>query len=835
MDHNKTIIIRGTPSEFFEPQEGTRERRQTSHLHSSPSPARDQLELSEIWAVLRRSIRRILLLGLLVFALVMTFTLQSGMTFESNGRLYLGELAHSKTSSAPTQEFDLTEDMQSDLPSEIEILQSHSLIKRAILRSGLNVEISREGATPLNYFEWRRSGRNLEQLQKGAQELLAVESSLPDEFKEPRTYQVQMLTDTRFELFEHGRKLVAGRLGEALYLQEGVHLSLLAGDVHKPQPGVRYEIEIYPMETMLKTTLEDLSVSAPETKALEQAKVVTLTFSHASPFMAARFLKTLMQSYLEERQSWKTENATAAGTFATEQLAEMRDSLNRIEDELSAFRKTNQVIAIEEGAQALVHQLSQHEASRIASRLEVDSLKHLQSVLNNPHSDIESFMVGEAIDKDRVLENLAGSLAASQVRLGELNSIYREAAPEVKDQRAKVNAHLDSIRTYVDGRLNRAQVQLDGLNGVVSQYEGRLKAVPGAELRMARLSRESEVYSEMYTYLLERQQQASMIKASDVSKNRILDSPQVISEESSPKLALRLASAPLGLSIGALLVLASTFFGGKLHSETEVKRIAGGLPILARVPKSGHKKGAPELDRREKGAATFGFIEAVRTLRTNLHYLNRTTNGTVVLFASPSPGDGKTTCAIALASVLAADDKRVLLVDADLRKPSHHLLLEADENILATTFDNPKAWSRGAVPVTGSFGTFHSLRVDDDSDADLCSDSEMSKFLAQVCSIYDYVLFDCAAYPLVSDTLMLAGYGDLVVSVLRLHKTKRQHAVDHLQGLAGTGAMQAVIVNDSESFGAYGRISYGNRPVLTRKNPKSDAKEERSYFDQAPS
>src|SRR5690606_34135764 len=130
-------------------------------------------------------------------------------------------------------------------------------------------------------------------------------------------------------------------------------------------------------------------VNAPESKSTSPAKVVTLNYLHASPYAAKRFLSRLMECYLEERQTWKTEDASAAENFVTQQLDDMRRSLDDVEEKVSDFRTQNRVVSLEEEAQALVNHLGDYEEKRISARLEVAALNHIKAQLEKPRAEME--------------------------------------------------------------------------------------------------------------------------------------------------------------------------------------------------------------------------------------------------------------------------------------------------------------------------------------------------------------------------------------------------------------------------------------------------------------
>ncbi len=239
-----------------------------------------------------------------------------------------------------------------------------------------------------------------------------------------------------------------------------------------------------------------------------------------------------MQAYLETRQSWKTEDATAAEQFVSNQLGTIRESLDKTEKKLADYRTNTKSVVLDDSARAMIEQIGKYEEQRVAAAARRGCLQRHEARAEG--SERPSRGVSDGEGTDTVLQNLASTLAKSRDDLANLEGRFNDASPELREARAQVDNQLGMIRNYVTNRLNRAQQALGTLSGVVQENEDRLKTVPGAELGLAQLARESEVYSKIYSYLLERQQQMAIIKASRVSKNRVLDAPVESYLEDSP-------------------------------------------------------------------------------------------------------------------------------------------------------------------------------------------------------------------------------------------------------------------------------------------------------------
>ena len=768
----------------------------------APAPS-DRMDIAQLRELLGQNLRWIFGVAGGVFVLVVAVTLVSHPEFRASGRLYLGEIGSSKLSATSPSEIDLSGGAQADVSSEIEIITSRSLLSRAVIESGLNVAIVPSGWKPARYWQWLLSGRDPNVIDRAAQELSTEGTWLAPSVGSPQKYELSFATNSEYELSASGRALGHGRLGETLRVGD-LNLLLAPGSAGAPVPGARYDLTVAPLAEVLERVLGALDVNAPRPGVTsEPVKVVTLQFGASTPLLAARFLSRLMAAYLQERQLWKTENASAAEAFVSKQLDGMRSSLEQIESKLASYRSSNGLVVLANEGKAMTEQLGKYEEQRVAARLQVAALTNIERALRDPDPPIEAFLLGEAADT--VLEGLATSLSRARQQLTDLEARFNPSAPDVREQHAQVDAQLGSIRSYVSTRLLRSRQNLESVNAVVAQFESKLSSVPGAELGLTRLSRESEVYGRLYSYLLERQQQTAIVKASTISKNRVLDEPQPAHREASPKLPLRLASLPLGVLIGVVWVLVRGFFGGAFSAAADVRRSIGALPIYATVPRCrgprGRARKSADEPLFEPGAEhDAAFIEAFRALRAGLYGALPSRRGGVVLVTSPCLGDGKTTCTLGLAARLAADGKRVLVLDVDLRRPVQHALFGcAPERDLGSVLEGRLSLDEAARAVHAPGGHFHSLGARQQLAVELLSSDRMLELLSEARAAYDFVLLDAPSAPLVSDALVLAAHADCVLSVLRLQHTPRRLTEEHLERLSALTESLGVIINDDVS------------------------------------
>jgi Mrp family chromosome partitioning ATPase len=220
-----------------------------------------------------------------------------------------------------------------------------------------------------------------------------------------------------------------------------------------------------------------------------------------------------------------------------------------------------------------------------------------------------------------------------------------------------------------------------------------------------------------------------------------------------------------------------------------VRRHLGDVPILATIPRRVVRKGEYAAE----------YIEAFRTLRANMYGACSREHGNVVLFTSPSSGDGKTTCTYFLASLLSSAGRSVLVVDTGLGPASRSRRRAADKG-LAEVLWRKERWDQVPTEVHAPDGSsYHAIGRGGDGTTDLLSSGAMVEFLDEVRNVYDFVLLEAPSYPAVSDTLVLAELADCVVAIVRLEHTPRSLAEANVRGLSSVVENYGVVLNDMPS------------------------------------
>ncbi|KAF7788296.1 tyrosine-protein kinase Etk/Wzc [Pseudoalteromonas rubra] len=369
--------------------------------------------------------------------------------------------------------------------------------------------------------------------------------------------------------------------------------------------------------------------------------------------------------------------------------------------------------------------------------------------------------------------------------------------------------------------------QIEAVENQKRRLAAEVKVLPETQQELLRLTRDVEVNNEIYTLLLAKTQELDIVRAGTVGNVRVIDLAEVnTSKPVKPKKALIVVMAiMLGgmLAVGIVLVQKAMHKGIEDPSEIE----ALGLPVYASVPYSEYQVKLTGFAKARKGKTAKAksilamdnpadlSIEALRSLRTSLHFAMMEAKNNVIAISGPSPGVGKSFISVNLATVLAQSNKKVLIIDADMRKGylqtqfgmqwdnglSDYLSgrISLEEAIKQSQVQGLEVMTRGQIPPNPS---------------ELLMHANFTKLIEEVSAKYDLVIIDTPPILAVTDpaivsahagsTLLVTRFGQNHVKELEITRNRfEQNGID-VKGVVFNG----VVKKASNAYGYYGYYNY---------------------------
>ena len=423
---------------------------------------------------------------------------------------------------------------------------------------------------------------------------------------------------------------------------------------------------------------------------------------------------------------------------------------------------------------------------------------------------------------DKAEKNLQTYKSASGVMMldSEAEALIQQIA-----QKEKASAELEVqkralLTEYTDAHpavrnINRQQ---EAIRKQLASYEAHIKTMPQAERDLAKLTRISKVNADIYTFLLQKHEEARIAQASTLSNINIVDPAITPEKPVKPKkkqyLLLGLLLA-LGLGIG--LAFLQEYLDDTIKSADEAKRVMG-FPLLAIIPHisafEGQNKSAKNMiitQHEPKSAVS----EAFRALRTSLHFSGINKENKIILITSSFPQEGKSIVSSNLSNVIAQTKARVLIIDCDLRRSSLHEKFGYSKTPGLSEILTGDITFAKAIHDTDIEGLdLISAGTNPPNPSELLGSEAMRQLITAQRKNYDYIVIDAPPVMAVSDAPVLTSVCDLVVLVVEAGRVPIKIAQRMREMLSTIKAPVAGIVfNDKsgkgESYEYYGSRYYG--------------------------
>ncbi|AIA49530.1 tyrosine-protein kinase Wzc [Serratia marcescens] len=567
--------------------------------------------------------------------------------------------------------------------------------------------------------------------------------------------ELEVIDDQNYVVTVDKDKIFQGKVGR---LENASGVSMLVSEI-SAKPGTVFNVKKLTTLAATVQLLDDLTV---EDKGKDTG-VLSLTLMGDDPVLIKRIIESISNNYLIQNVERKSEEAAKSLAFLKEQLPQVRDSLNTAEDKLNSFRQANDSVDLSLEAKSVL-----------------DTIVGVEAQLN------------ELTFKE-----------------SEISKLYTKEHP--------------AYRALLEKRAT-LQKEKDKLNQRVSK-------MPQTQQEILRLTRDVDAGKEIYMQLLNRQQELSITKASTVGNVRIIDTAVTQPKPVKPKKTLIVIIFTLlgGIASVAVVLLKSVLHRG-IESPEQLED--QGINVYASIPLSEWQqkkdietlmRGNKKTNTRSKTLLAVGnpadlAIEAVRSLRTSLHFAMLEAKNNVLMVCGASPNIGKTFVSINLAAVIAQAGQRVLVIDADMRKGYSHSLLNTDwhnglsdilsaqttmaNSVRKTEIENLDFIPRGQIPPNPS---------------ELLMGARFNELIDWASKNYDIVMIDTPPILAVTDaaiighragtSLMIARFASNTVKEIEVSIRRfNQNGID-VKGVI----LNAVEKRASSYYGDYGYYQYEYR------------------------
>ncbi|ENT2109438.1 polysaccharide biosynthesis tyrosine autokinase [Acinetobacter baumannii] len=371
--------------------------------------------------------------------------------------------------------------------------------------------------------------------------------------------------------------------------------------------------------------------------------------------------------------------------------------------------------------------------------------------------------------------------------------------------------------------------QLAAINKQIGELNSTLKQLPNVQRQYLQLYREVEVKTQLYTALLNSYQQLRIAKAGEIGNVRIVDTAVEPVEPIKPKkLLVLILSVFVGGFIGALIALLRNMLRTGIKDSGQIENEMD-LPVYATVPRSPIQESRIKILKKKKSILILAVknsddiaIESLRSIRTAIHFALANAKNNIIMIAGPSPEVGKSFISTNLATIFAQGNKRVLLIDADMRRGYMHKYFDVDvkpglSELLSGQADLQKVLHKTQVANLDVITRGKSPT----NPSEILSSNQFKELLEQLQSQYDHIIIDTPPVLAVTDGIIISQYTGVNLIVARYAKSQMKELELTVNRFEQAGVkVNGFILNDIQRASAgYG---YGFNYAYAYKAQKED-------------
>ncbi len=612
---------------------------------------------------------------------------------------------------------------------------------------------------------------------------------------------------------------------------------------------------LYAARQRLPNPLRGVAIGGVEVRPVGQTDLVEVSTTSPDPIFSQRFTNSLCDAYVARAQEKSTSQYSNSAKYVAKQLKILKVQLDEKGDELRRYKQEEGITDLNREASSLVDRLSVLQATLQQARVEkaanesqltrlIASAAKIPAVSIVPGSITVRPQVTQYNAELVTLLNRRSALTqeytvqSPEVRQvdGEISRIRAQLAREKRTEISSYSRNIDPIRQGLDGQIVQARAALAAndariaaLGPQVETARFNLTAVPTREFRLGQLQVAFDTYRQAYRTLNDKYQSLLISQSAPVANANVLSKASK-AVKIRPNLKTNLI---FGFFFGLIAAMNAALIAEKLddrvHSEEDV-RGATGLPVLASIPKVAHFDAQSLVTQlgATSGTGTTPLLESYRMLRTSLMFTVLDSASRSIVLTSSQANEGKSSVAANLATVLALNGKTVLLIDADLRRPSAHRLFKLSSQNGFSSVAAGLCTLEEAIQNTEVEGLRVLVGGQSPPNPPEMLDSKAGRAIFQRArEMADVVIIDAPPALMMADAQIIASEADGVLLVVSWEEALKNNVSRTTDTMARTGAkLLGVVINKWDDHGVdYGRYYQHSSAALPEsKTPQGDFK-----------
>lgn len=525
---------------------------------------------------------------------------------------------------------------------------------------------------------------------------------------------------------------------------------------------------------------ESMSGSVSAEGKQDMSAVMLLSYTDVNSKRANDVVNGLVTAYNKMTEEEQTRSAVNTSNFIKDRIAVIEKELNGIDTDISQVKRANPTGDVT--GSAFYNQSMTYDSQAYETSTQISIAQFLRDhILQNPDAMIPA-NTGASGSVEAMIQEYNKML----VKRDNLLQNSTPSNPVIAQMNADLSANRNLILQSLGNTISTMQMQASRAAGRGNSFAGKATAVPEQERQILSIERQQKVKENLYVYLLQKREENELARMVTLENTKVLRRASAAPAGQTALTQMLLIGLLVGLAIPAAIIFLLMQFNTKVTRKQDLSQLS--VPFLGEMPLSAKRRkkkfslrklfnpGSRKADDAALEAVvkerSRSYInEAFRMIRTNLDFMSDSEDerSQVIILTSFNPGSGKTFISMNLAKSLAIKGKKVIVIDADLRRASLSKYAGNATQGLST-------YLTGKAPNVNSLIVYSDAHLGVDvlpvgavppNPVELLLGKRFDKLIDELREMYDYIVIDCPPYDLVADTAILARVADMSIFVIR--------------------------------------------------------------------
>lgn len=552
----------------------------------------------------------------------------------------------------------------------------------------------------------------------------------------------------------------------------------------------------------------------------EKSTVVNLTLQDVCTQRAEDVLNTLISVYNENWVKDKNQIAVSTSMFINERLGVIERELGNVDEDISSYKSENLLPDVQAAASMYMAESSETNAKIQTLNTQLSMTRYVRSYLTGASSRNQLLPANSGIENSGIEKQIA-EYNTLQLRRNDLVANSSETNPLVVDMDHSLHALRDAIIRTLDNYVTTLNTQLRALQQSARQTTARIAANPSQGKYLLSVERQQKVKESLYLFLLQKREENELSQAFTAYNTRVIMPPSGSMAPTAPaKKNILLIAFVIGLIIPVAVIFLRESMNTRIRGRKDLEALT--LPFVGEIPQAAtKKKGTSDKKSTENNPIVVHegsrdiINEAFRVLRTNLEFMtDKEQHSNVIVVTSFNPGSGKSFLAMNIAVSLAIKQKKVLVIDGDMRHGSTSAYVGSPQTGLSNYLSGHVNNLKDIIVTDARHAHLQFLPVGTipPNPTELLFSDRLKQLIDTVRSQYDYIFIDCPPIEMVADTQIIEQLADRTLFVVRTGLLERS-MLPELQRIYDEKKYKnmALILNGTVGSGGHYGYRYGYR------------------------